>query len=238
MVGKVFLSVVLVSVVVLFGCNSQMESDSVDLLSSFDFESGIQDWQGGISDYPLDSAENLVYLLDYDRVPSSSVLDGNGLNISADNPNGDLFYYFTRKVDGLMPNIVYKLDFEFLVYTQLLTLSKNLSNEDIYLKIGAVNFEPQLKQLTWRDNTQYVSLNVDKGDTNSEGGEDLVNIGSIKRFTSEQAEVISGNTYDFEIFAKSDINGSLWLMIGVDSGIKSELTFGMAALTVFYTKQN
>jgi len=35
----------------------------------------------------------------------------------------------------------------------------------------------------------------------------------------------------------ADANGEVWLIIGVDSGIKSNLTFGMMALTVYYRKQ-
>jgi len=238
MVGKAFIGLVLIPLLFLFGCLSQMESDSVDLLSTFDFESGIQEWEGGISDYPVDSKETLTLSVDYDPVPSNSLLDGNGPYVSADNPHGDLFYFFKRKVEGLIPNMHYKLDFEFLIYTQLQNLSKDISSEDLYLKIGAVDFEPKLEQVTWRNSLEYDALNVDKGILNSDSGEDLINIGSIKQFTSDQAELISGNTFDFQIDVKTNTEGKIWLIIGVDSGIKSQLTFGLAALTVYYREQN
>jgi len=238
MVGKAFRVLVLIPFLFSVGCSSSMESDSIDLLSSFDFESDNQNWEGGISDYPIDYQDSIAVLVDYNAVPGTSLLDGNGFNISADNPHGDLFYFFKRKVDGLSPNNYYKLDFEFLLYTQLQTISENINSEDLYLKIGAVDYEPELQQLRWPNSLEYLTLNVDKGILNSEGGKDLINIGSIKRFTSDQPEVISGNTFDFQIGSKADGNGSIWLLIGVDSGVRSQLTFGLAALTVYYREQN
>ena len=136
------------------------------------------------------------------------------------------------------PNKKYKIDFEFLIYTQLLTQIDKLSSDELYLKIGAVNYEPSLEQFTWRNSLDYMALNVDKGATNSDSGEDIINIGSVSELTSDTPEAISGNTFDQLIEVETDKDGTVWLIVGVDSGIKSQLTFGMAALTVFYRKQN
>jgi hypothetical protein len=34
----------------------------------------------------------------------------------------------------------------------------------------------------------------------------------------------------------ADSQGSVWLIIGVDSSIRSQLTFGLMAMTVYYTE--
>jgi hypothetical protein len=219
------------------GCSSQNAEESlaiVDFLTAFEFESGDQGWEGGISDFPADFPDRAnLYAVSNDIIPNSLSTDSKGLNITADNPNGDLFYFFKRKISGLEPASRYRLDFEFLVYTQL----QGISEGEIFLKIGAVNFEPELEFQAFGSETDYLMLNVDKGDNNDESGADVVNIGSVKEFSGDTPEVISGNSFDFPIEAVSDNNGELWLIVGVDSGVKSTLTFGMSALTVYYRKQ-
>jgi len=223
------------------GCNSEMDNQSeefVDLLAVFDFENGDQEWEGGISDFPSDYEESADFLFSNSQVPDVLPVDGNGLNISADNLHGDLFYFFKRKISELEPNRKYKLDFEFLVYTQLLTKPSTPSSDELYLKIGGVNYEPELKKTIWRNSMDYFTLDIDKGDTNSESGNDLVNVGSVKKFTSEVPEIISGNTFDFTIEVETGNDGFIWLVIGIDSGIKSQLNFGMAAVTVYFREKN
>lgn len=224
----------------LFGCAMDMDSQStvVDLITTFDFEQDHQAWEGGISDYPADYEGSSDFTFNSVITPSNLVLEGKGLSISADNPHGELFYYFKREIAGLVPGKKYKVDFEFLVYTQLLTQSDNLTDEELYLKIGAVNYMPELKQFVWQSSIDYIVLNIDKGTTNSDSGTDLANIGSVKEFTSDIPEDIFGNTSDFQIEVEANADGAIWIVIGVDSGVKSELTFGLAALTVYYRERN
>ena len=241
MVGTMVRASILILFLHLVGCSSEMENQSaefVDLLTVFDFENGDQEWEGGISDFPVGYEDSTEFLFDNSQVPVALSVEGNGLSVSADNPHGDLFYFFKKKVTDLEPNKKYKIDFEFLVYTQLLTQSSKPSSDELYLKIGAVNYKPELKKTIWRNSMDYIALDVDKGDTNSESGNDIINVGSVKEFTSETPEIISGNTFDFIIEAETDNDGTIWLVVGIDSGIKSQLNFGMAALTVYYRKKD
>lgn len=240
MVGTVVKASFLILILNLVGCSSDMDNQSaeiVDLLTVFDFENGDQEWEGGISDFPVDYADSSKYLFDNSQVPLVLPVEGRGLSISADNPHGDLFYFFMREVTGLEPNRKYKIDFEFLVYTELLTRSNKPSSDELYLKVGAVGHEPELKKTIWQNSMDYIALDVDKGDTNSGSGSEIVNVGSVKQFTSETPEVISGNTFDFVIEAETNNDGVIWLVMGIDSGIKSQLNFGMAAVTVYYRKK-
>ena len=179
-----------------------------------------------------DYVENTFAMADASKGLSS------GINIQADNPHGDLFYYFKRKIIGLNANTVYQLDFEFLVYAQLVVQPEKSSTNELYLKLGAVNYEPQLEEVVWRNNLDYKTLNVKKGELNSDGGVDMLNVGSIKEFTSEVPEIISGNTFDSNFEVKTNADGELWILVGVDSEIKSQLRFGLEALTIYYRDKN
>ena len=233
--------VVIILTILLVGCSSEMDNQ-VDLLTVFDFENGTEHWKGGVSDYPVKYEDSIYFQptsIGLDQLANSLPREGSaGLNISENNPHGDLFYFFNRKVAGLQHGKKYKLDFEFLIYTQLQSVPDKSSSNELYLKVGAVNYIPELEEVIWRNSEEYKALNLDKGDTNSEGGQDMLNVGSIIEFTSEVQEVISGNTFDRNFEIEPNKDGEIWILIGVDSGIKSELTFGLEALTVYYTKEN
>lgn len=243
MVGTLMKYLVLVLFILLIGCSSDMDSE-VDILTSFDFESGNQQWEGGYSDFPIDYADSINFKMNTDYIENAFTMAdtkeglSSGINVQADNPHGDLFYYFSRKIIGMSSNQTYQLDFEFLVYAQLIDQPEKLSSNELYLKLGAVNYEPQLEEVVWSNNQEYKTLNVEKGELNSDGGVDMLNVGSIKDFTSEVPEIISGNTFDTNFEVKANDDGEIWILIGVDSGIRSQLTFGMEALTVYYRKKN
>lgn len=243
MAGKILKYLSLVITALFVGCSSAMDSE-IDLLTSFDFESGNQNWEGGISDFPVNYEDSINFKINTDYVEHSFNLSDRSntpssvLNVQGDNPHGDLFYFFSRKIQGLRPNQIYHLDFEFLVYAQLLTSLEALSSDELYLKLGAVNYSPELEEVVWRNDLNYKTLNVSKGDLNRDEGKDMFNIGSIKDYSSEVPKVISGNTFDTNFEVKANNYGELWILVGVDSGIKSHLTFGMEALTVYYREKN
>jgi hypothetical protein len=228
------------TIIILFvGCADSSDTDSLqyaDLISTFDFETADQRWVGGISDYPVDYKDSSEYVVRSTSAQylNSGVLESNGLSISADNPHGELFYFFKRKIHGLKANKKYKLDFEFLLLSQLQNGVVADKSEDLFLKIGAVNFEPKLTKVKLNEADEFVILNVDKGEMNKDSGADLSNIGSIRKFTNANPEVISGNTFDIPIDITTDGDGVLWLVIGVDSGIRKHLTFSMVAVTIYY----
>jgi len=237
------LSSIAVSVLIMLGsCNSATDENAltgVDLISSFDFESGHQDWVGGVSDYAATNiADNANYVYSFYNAKSPENLpwQGYGLTISAENPHGDLFYFFKKQVNGLKPNKEYKVDFEFIVYTQLEAAKEVAATEDVFLKVGAVNSEPLAEMVQVGGVMDYYSLNFDKGEKNEDSGEDLKNLGSIKNYTKSTVEAISGNTYKSHMTVITDSQGIIWLIIGVDSSIRSQLTFGLMAMTVYYTE--
>ena len=240
---KYELNVIHFLVLLLLGaCNTTFEDNAlsdVDLISSFDFETGHQDWIAGVSDYSVsDSSENTEYSYSFynSKTPDNLPWQGYGLTITAENPHGDLFYFFKKHVSGLKSNVNYKVDFEFIVYTQLEAGNVVGTTEDVFLKVGAVNSEPITQLAETGGIAEYYTLNLDKGTTNAGSGEDLQNLGSIKNYTKATVEAISGNTFKSPLIVKTDAQGSIWLIIGVDSSIQNQLTFGLMAMTVYYTE--
>jgi hypothetical protein len=233
---------VTLTLIALGSCSTPADENAlsgVDLISSFDFESGHQDWVAGVSDFAasnIGESTNYTYSFYNAKGPATLPWQGYGLTITADNVHGDLFYFFKKQVNGLKPNKNYEVNFEFIVYTQLDSGKVITATEDIFLKVGTVSAEP-INQIVQAGGTMdYYSLNFDKGEKNEDSGEHLKNLGSIKNYTKSTAEAISGNTYKSPMTVKSDAQGSVWLIIGVDSSVRSQLTFGLMAMTVYYTE--
>ena len=238
MTGRILGTVVLTSLLLLGGCAFDEELGiKADYISIFDFESGSQGWKGGIADYPVKSRDSIKYVVDNLYLPSNMLVEGNGLKITAENHHRDLFYYFVHNVTDLKPKTRYEIDFEFLLYVEVNNDIKKKAGEGMYLKIGGVDHEPMLVTKTMDNKQEYMVLNIDKGDTNIDDGKDLVMVGDVTSFAGPSPEVISGNTFDKAILVKTDANGALWLVVGVDSGIDAELTFGLAAITVYYKER-
>jgi hypothetical protein len=241
-IRSILSSFAVLALIMLGSCNSGPDENAltgVDLISSFDFESGHQDWIAGVSDYEtvnVSDNSNYSYTFYNAKGPENLPWQGYGVTITAENPHGDLFYFFKKQVTGLKPNKNYNVDFEFIVYTQLDSGKSVSSTEDIFLKVGVVNSEPLAQMGQSGDRPDFLSLNFDKGEKNEDSGEDLKNLGSIKNYTKSTAEAISGNTYNSHMTVMADSQGSVWLIIGVDSSIRSQLTFGLMAMTVYYTE--
>ncbi len=224
------------------GCNSAYEENmlgDVDFISTFDFESGHQDWIAGVSDFPEDAkidSTNYFFSFYNSKSPASLPWQGYGVTVTADNPHGDLFYFLKKRVLGLKPMSSYNIKLEFIIYTQLMENRQVGEAEDLFLKVGAHTSEPMV-EITEREGLiDYYTLNLDKGATNPDSGEDLKSLGSIKQHTASIAEAITGNTVNVPIVVKSDANGSVWLIMGIDSSITSQLTFGLTAITAYYTE--
>lgn len=241
-IRSILSTVVALTLIALGSCSTSADDNAlsgVDLISSFDFESGHQDWIAGVSDFAVSSigeSANYTYSFYNAKSPANLPWQGYGLTITADNAHGDLFYFFKKQVTGLKPNKNYQVNFEFIVYTQLDSGKVIAPTEDIFLKAGTVNAEP-LNQIVQAGGVMdYYSLNFDKGEKNEDSGEHIKNLGSIKNYTKSTAEAISGNTYKSPMTVKSDAQGSAWLIIGVDSSVRGPLTFGLMAMNVYYTE--
>ena len=189
----------------------------------FSFENSDDGWVAGYSDYPADlSAEDSLNL--YEMSYGHSQLPGNitpvqsGIRIRGNNKSDDLFMYFKKSLYGLMPETTYSISFEVEMASNAPTNAAGIGGapgEGVIIKAGAVDFEP--KNVIDGDN--WYRLNIDKGNQ-AAGGEDIVILGNVGVADNITSYALIKRTSPSVIRVKTDSLGSLWLIIGTDSGFE------------------
>jgi hypothetical protein len=204
-----------------FGCTSGDDDDFRDEKTfSFDFAEDTQDWQGGFADYPL--GQEIFFELIFDHRPLLPDLDPNsqGLFISGNNHSDDLFMFVKRRVSGLEPNETYLVDFEVEIGSEAGEDCVGIGGSPaITLKAGASQVEP----IAVPDVSGILRMNIDKGNQ-ALGGDDARVLGDISVevdctdpvFMSKRLET----PVDDPSVVITDDNGSVWLIVGTDSGFE------------------
>lgn len=186
----------------------------------FTFKDGPEGWSGGFADLPVDYKDNGYDLaFEYTDLPVNFGNSTKGLFISGHNRSDDLFMFIKRKLDqtdGIKPNTTYKVDVQFDLITNVapnLVGIGGAPGESVYVKMGATTIEP-VPVL----NDTYYRMNIDKGQQAS-GGRDAIVIGNVAKIDSTddsyQAKTMSGS-----VQVTTDDSGTLWLLIGTDSGFE------------------
>ena len=125
-----------------------------------------------------------------------------------------------RQITGLDPNTTYLADFEIEIASEAGNDCSGIGGSPaILLKAGATIIEP----IAEPDSTGFLMMNIDKGNQ-TEGGNDAQVLGDIgvdvdclnpvfqiKKLGSQQNNL-------FEI--TTDDTGSVWLIVGTDSGFE------------------
>ena len=98
--------------------------------------------------------------------------------------------------------------------------------ENVYVKAGAVDVEPEIVP----DDIDWLRMNIDKGNQASEGT-DMINLGTIANpnidlgtFTGEEYAMMNLDNQDRPFHVTSDEDGSIWVIIGSDSGFEGATT--------------
>ncbi len=188
----------------------------------FDFSADAQGWVGDFADYP--SGEESSYELSYQWTSLPAPLDTNqnALMMLGNSRNEDLFMFMKKKVGNLPANK------EFTVFFDIELASKYPLNgfsvgsslgERIRLKAG-VTLEEPLKKL---NSSGYYEMNIDKGNSHRESGNDMIVIGhlSVAPTTREYTLIKRDNMIQSFSF-RTDENGEAWLVIGTDSSVEDQ----------------
>ena len=210
-------------------------ADPRDTTFAFDFAAGAQGWEPGFSDYPafIESQMGLIA----DHRPLAAPLDSNrsALFISGRNDSADLFMFFKKRVDGLLPGAVYDVSFAVEIATNVPRGCVGIGaspGEGVYLKAGASAQEPRSILV----GGNYV-MNVDKG-RQSQGGADAAPIGDIANSIPCQVAPDGGILYRWElksltgsaiVHLRTATDGSAWLLVGTDSAFEGRSN-------LYYTK--
>lgn len=190
------------------------------LLYSVDFNAGLDGWSGGFSDYPVGS--QVDYFLEWGWRLLPAPFSGHGFHLAGTNRSDDLFMFMKRRVTGLLPDTEYLFAVEVTFATnapQGCVGTGGAPGESVYLKAGITAAEP----FPIRDNDSWI-MNIDKGNQGNGGKNALVigNIANTSRLCADtpyQMKTVAGVPVPSPVKTSSD--GSLWLMIGTDSGFES-----------------
>ncbi len=195
-------------------------------LLTWDFSEGSNNWQGDFADYP--PGEEEFYELDSGLRPlPESLGDDTALFITGANRSDDLFMYFRREIDGLVPNTNYQVTFEIELASNAPDGSFGIGGSpanSVFLKAGATLVEPLPLILDTSENV--LRLNIDKGNQ-SNAGADSVLLGDIAKpedapFNFDYAKIERTNQQPFSF--RTDDSGSAWLYFGTDSGFEGTTT--------------
>jgi hypothetical protein len=193
------------------------EPQEVDFL--FEFEEGLEGWQGGFSDLPTAGQEIFELEFGHRPLPEETGQEGNALFIQGHNRSDDLFMFFKREITQLKPNTRYRMVMNIELASQYPEDSFGIGGSpgaSVFLKVGAVDFEPQAE-----DNTEgYLQMNLDKGNQAQEGA-NMINTGTVGiegpdfRYT-----LIHRGNQDRPFELTTNAEGSLWVIFGTDSGFE------------------
>ena len=220
--------------------NHDLNNEVQVLTYDFDFEDDEEGWVAGFADLPADY-DNESYKLDSEYRELPLALEGHGIYIQGFNRSDDLFMYLKNRVEGLNPGTTYQVIFQIDLATSVpegLVGVGGSPGESVYVKAGAVQYEP----LTVSDEQNYLRMNIDKGNQASEGV-DMINLGHIAHPDLEgvsllkyQIKSLDSEDRNFEVTANDD--GTLWFIVGTDSGFESITAIYYDRITIILTKSD
>ena len=191
---------------------------------TYTFNEDQEDWITGFSDLPADY-DPAIYELDSGWSELPSGLEGNAIYLSGHNRSDDLFMFLKVQIDGLKPNTTYQVLFSIDLASNTPEGMMGIGGspgESVYVKAGAVNFEPEVIE----DTAGWLRMNIDKGNQASEG-EDMINLGTLANpnidldtFTGEEYAIMTLTSEGRSFDVLSDAQGKVWLISGTDSGFE------------------
>jgi len=192
-----------------------------DLL--FTFDASTQDWTGNFTDLAPSQVNDVGFLFERRELPAEAGIPGSALFVSGRNVSDDLFMFLTHPVTGLLPNTPYALTFELELASNSPTGCVGVGGspgESVYLKVGAARVQPDRAT----DSGGNYRLNVDKGEQ-STGGANAVVVGDLANGSFDCGvppyRRITRDNRGRPLRVSTDAQGTLWLLVGTDSGYES-----------------
>ena len=227
----------MVFAVLLMGCSAKYEQA---YQFSYTFDEDQEGWVTGFADLPADYDPG-SYELDSGWGELPSGLEGSAIYLSGNNRSDDLFMFIQKHITGLKPETTYRVDFSIDLASNTPAGMMGIGGspgESVYIKAGAVNIEPEIVT----DSIDWLRMNIDKGNQASTG-EDMINLGTIanpnidlETFTGDEYAIMNLNNQALSFHVTSDADGSIWVMIGSDSGFEGATTIYYASIETNLTE--
>lgn len=212
---------VLASVTLFTSCLKDDDNEFENSLS-FEFNTGSHGWTGDFADYP--AVDSVFYELGFNRTKLPAPLDTTkyALMLTGNNHSDDLFMFIKREVTGLLPNTTYEIRYDLLFASKAPSNAVGVGGspgESVGIKVGATTNEP--KKVLEGD---AYKMNIDKGNQ-SQSGADMKLIGDVAvSDTTTVFTLINRNNLSAPVTGTTDNQGSLWLIIGTESGFEATTT--------------
>jgi hypothetical protein len=219
----------------LFACTSNYEKE---YQFTFTFEDDDEGWVTGFADLPADYSQE-SYELDAGWGPLPTGLSGNAMFLQGHNRSDDLFMFMVKKIEGLKPGANYQIEFNIELASDMpggMVGIGGSPGESVYVKAGAVNFQPEVSE----DSAGELEINVDKG-SQSNSGKDMIVLGTIANpnvteYNGEYA-LMNLNNQENAFDVKADDQGSIWVIVGTDSGFEGLTRIYYDQVSVSFTEE-
>jgi len=187
---------------------------------SYDFAATNHGFVAGFADLPGDYDPAFYQLQSDHRQLPANLGAGKALFISGANRSDDLWMYWKKRINGLVPGTLYdiSMDLEFASsYAEGLLGIGGPPGEGVTVKVGASPVEPQVAP----DASDWLRLNLDKGNQ-SNSGKDLAAVGHVAKPDdgNENYVLLHRDNRALKRTVRAANDGSLWLVFGTDSGFE------------------
>lgn len=186
----------------------------------FDFESGPQGWRAGFSDYPIGKEDFYELGRSHRFLPGTIAPGSRGVRLQGNNHSDDLFMYWKRRVDGLVPGEEYAVDATVRFASRYPASWLGIGGapgSSVYLRAGASSVEPS--NVVQPGPEPWWILNIDKGNQATPGTASAV-LGHIGTPGNEGTWDLIEERTESSVFARANEHGELWLHFGTDSGFE------------------
>ncbi len=203
------------------------ESDGLyeeKLVSITDFDDGTMDtWIVGFAQYPVGLEDSFRLSNRLGNFTTSNSGSG-GLILRGKSCNRELFMFVKGEIGGFDPDTFYDVIIDVELYTSLLeTYDGDLHNKLLgsFLKVAAMANEPQISNIPDSEDAELLvaEMDIDIG-LEYESSQDVVNLGKlVYSETGFEPIVLRGFNADNPIRVKTNSDGKLWLMVGIDTNV-------------------
>lgn len=207
---------------------------AADTRQIFDFEENNGSFTPIFADYPTGSGVDEFYELKHEWA-TSPTKDGKALFLSGNNHSDDLFMGYYKEIDGLTAGQLYEFQVSFRLATDVkggMIGVGGSPGSSVYVKGGITAEQPQRGA---NEQNNY-RLNIDKGNQGADG-KDMLLLGNLEKEGEQHPGEYEWKEFKFTMQAKANENGSVYLILGTDSGFEATSSYYLDDISVSWTEK-
>lgn len=202
-------------------CDDETEDDTRNQMAefSYEFDSGMEGWEGDFADYPIGESEDYELEYEYSTLPEPLDEEEGALRMSGTNMSDDLFMFIKRKITDLDPSTTYEATFSVQFASDVpdgMVGVGGSPGESVIIKAGATTIEP----VPVEDDMDYYRMNIDKTSQSGDAS-DMIELGDFSNDTDQEVYTLKTVTSDQRFQVTTNQNGELWLIVGTESGFEA-----------------